>query len=1377
MKRPLFLISTLMLLLSSQIASAQYSSVIKPEPYSLPSVVKGTVEALQAGKFSPPVGIPQTRHSGGRSPDAASAYTFSSATGTYTPITGGTVVDSLAVDDVSYPNQAIGFPFIFNGISYTTLGLNTNGFAWFGSTPAAASTYSPISGTTAYSGAVAPLGRDLQGQTANSDIRTLTQGTGPNRTFTVQWRNYRRYGGPSNENYNFQVRLTETTNKIDIIYGTFQDTVANSTCQIGLRGATNGDFNNRVVTTNNWTTSTAGTVNTALDSIGATSLPPSGLTYTFTPNTTVPASPAPATATSTFGATVQLNWTNVTGESGYEIYISTDSTNYSFLSLAAKDSTSLTVTGLTPLTRYYFQVYAYVEGGISAAATAAATTPAGLSGTKIIAASGGDYATFTAAATALNASGVGTGGLTFSVANGNYPERFTLGVIGGSSASNPVTFKAATGATVTLTGTGTSATSEGMVTLNGTSYITFDGINISDTSTTTGTQVEIGYYLQATPTAGNNGVTIKNATIVLGGNGVNIPTNAYGVLQNTGTPTAASGASSFNKYQNLTIRGVNRGIALFGSSNLGYYNQNNEISNNTIGSSSVRIGSAAATSTQGILASYELNAAIFNNTVKNVACTATSGSPTGIALQLVSGSAYNNKVDSVYTVSIASTGTVTGIQAGSTTLAPLTVYNNFVSRVFSGFTGTATATIRAVGINTTSYAIGSQRVYAYYNSANLVPVTGAAATYSSAAFNAAYAGQYTAVNNIFVNTIGGTASTVSAAFAIAKQSNTADTAFKANYNDLVSTGTQSFIGQWDGTTDTTLAQWKSVGVDSSSVSQPVTYTSTSDLHLSGTSNGDQQLGGIPIAGITTDIDGQNRNAIKPYKGADEASTPLSAALISSFSPANGPVGDAVVITGLGFDPTLANNTVKFGNTTATVLQATPTTLVALVPTGLTVGTGVAISVTASGLTGTSATNFTPTAAPAFQWSFATQTSGVTSAITSISAVSNTVAWAGGLGIYLKTTNGGTTWTNGVVTGASAISFYGVYGVDVNTAYLLGSNGTSGGDSRIYKTTNGGTNWSLQLSLTGNASIFLDGFAFWNATNGVAFGDPVNGSFYVFTTTNGGTNWVQTPSANIPAPLTGEAGDVPGTPIAVQGTTNVWFGTTAGRVYRSTNVGLNWTVANAPIDATYGVQGLVFKDANIGFATSGATTNNYARTFDGGQTWIAATGLSPAGGTTGISYIPTFPTTLVSAGVGAGYSVNDGGTWTSINTSSYNNVSFVSNMGWFVGNSGLITRATSTVGTPVESVSSKPKAFSLSQNYPNPFNPATTIQFALPTNARVTLKVYDVIGREVATLLNGDVREAGNHSVSFNASRFASGVYFYRLSAGSFVETKKMLLVK
>jgi hypothetical protein len=88
----------------------------------------------------------------------------------------------------------------------------------------------------------------------------------------------------------------------------------------------------------------------------------------------------------------------------------------------------------------------------------------------------------------------------------------------------------------------------------------------------------------------------------------------------------------------------------------------------------------------------------------------------------------------------------------------------------------------------------------------------------------------------------------------------------------------------------------------------------------------------------------------------------------------------------------------------------------------------------------------------------------------------------------------------------------------------------------------------------------------------------------------------------------------------------------------------------------------------------------------------------------------------------------------------------------------------------------PKEFRLDQNFPNPFNPTTTIQYQLPKAARVTLKIYDILGSEVTTLVNEE-QEAGYKEVKFNANNIASGMYIYRLTAGDFVSTRKMMMMK
>ena len=88
----------------------------------------------------------------------------------------------------------------------------------------------------------------------------------------------------------------------------------------------------------------------------------------------------------------------------------------------------------------------------------------------------------------------------------------------------------------------------------------------------------------------------------------------------------------------------------------------------------------------------------------------------------------------------------------------------------------------------------------------------------------------------------------------------------------------------------------------------------------------------------------------------------------------------------------------------------------------------------------------------------------------------------------------------------------------------------------------------------------------------------------------------------------------------------------------------------------------------------------------------------------------------------------------------------------------------------------PSAYTLAQNYPNPFNPSTTIEFNLPKSGLVSVKVYNTLGQEVETLVSGE-QAAGKYTLRFDASRLTTGLYFYRLQAGEFVATKKMLLLK
>ncbi len=147
-----------------------------------------------------------------------------------------------------------------------------------------------------------------------------------------------------------------------------------------------------------------------------------------------------------------------------------------------------------------------------------------------------------------------------------------------------------------------------------------------------------------------------------------------------------------------------------------------------------------------------------------------------------------------------------------------------------------------------------------------------------------------------------------------------------------------------------------------------------------------------------------------------------------------------------------------------------------------------------------------------------------------------------------------------------------------------------------------------------------------------------------------------------------------------------------------------------------------------------------------------------------------------------YKTTDGGkTWLPQRAFSIflNKVKFINNNhGFAIGETGDILTTTTGGVTSVKEESNITVSdnFILYQNYPNPFNPTTTINYQIPKYGMVTIKIYDILGREIKTLVN-EYKPAGRYNITFNASNLASGVYFYRLQAGEFTETKKLLLLK
>src|SRR5258706_1309429 len=218
-----------------------------------------------------------------------------------------------------------------------------------------------------------------------------------------------------------------------------------------------------------------------------------------------------------------------------------------------------------------------------------------------------------------------------------------------------------------------------------------------------------------------------------------------------------------------------------------------------------------------------------------------------------------------------------------------------------------------------------------------------------------------------------------------------------------------------------------------------------------------------------------------------------------------------------------------------------------------------------------------------------QSSGTTQGLIAVSPVNERVVWASGRGgTFVKTTNGGKTWTAGVVPGAEALQFRDVEGVSEKVAYLS-SIGNNTADFRIYKTVDGGATWTMQFE-NQNPGAFYDCFAFWTPRRGIAHSDSVNGVFPDLRTTDGKI-WKDI-SSNMPPALAGEASfAASGTCVATQGERNAWIatgGSTAARVLATRDGGDTWNAYDTPIvsSPSAGAFSVDFRDAWHGIVGGG-----------------------------------------------------------------------------------------------------------------------------------------------------------------------------------------------
>jgi photosystem II stability/assembly factor-like uncharacterized protein len=275
--------------------------------------------------------------------------------------------------------------------------------------------------------------------------------------------------------------------------------------------------------------------------------------------------------------------------------------------------------------------------------------------------------------------------------------------------------------------------------------------------------------------------------------------------------------------------------------------------------------------------------------------------------------------------------------------------------------------------------------------------------------------------------------------------------------------------------------------------------------------------------------------------------------------------------------------------------------------------------------------------------------------------------------------------------------------------------------------------------------------------------PVNG---VFRSTNNGDNWTQVGlSENTIWAL------------AINSNDHIFAATTGG-VYRSTDNGLTWSgssigVFTSVVSLAINSNNYIFAGTNYGYGIFRSTNN--------GQSWSPVNNGLTAETVSAIAINSEDEIFAATDNNGVFISTNNGDNWTQLNSGLETLRTYslaINSSGYiFVGTLGNgVSRSVNSTVTEISKGENTLTKYSLEQNYPNPFNPITSLQYAIGSRKFVTLKVYDILGREVATLVNEE-KAAGEYEVEFNAANLPSGIYFYQLKAGSFVEARKMVLVK
>lgn len=385
-------------------------------------------------------------------------------------------------------------------------------------------------------------------------------------------------------------------------------------------------------------------------------------------------------------------------------------------------------------------------------------------------------------------------------------------------------------------------------------------------------------------------------------------------------------------------------------------------------------------------------------------------------------------------------------------------------------------------------------------------------------------------------------------------------------------------------------------------------------------------------------------------------------------------------------------------------------------------------------------------------------------------VDSLTGWAvGDGGVIIATTNGGVTW----LSQNSGINYTidDVFFLNSRLGWAVANDFFFAG-STILRTSNGGTTWTF--SHYPDTTLYLTRIYFLDSLNGWLGGLT---NQIMLQTMNGGISWTAREIDSSECawyPVRGITFYSPQYGFACGGYFDV-----AGHVLRTTDYGMSWTATCVSAEPIFDM--VIFDSLNLlGVGGDFEFGASVAWTSDGGANWsyewleYFGTGYAVAFRTPSEGWMP-----LGFAGTWA-LTTDSGNTWQELgppDSISVYDVTFTDQYhGYACGSNGAVLKYNTELIGLANDNGFLPASPTLRQNYPNPFNPSTTIEFSLPKTSRVKVVIYDLLGKEVRTLLN-EIRREGVHRIRFNSDGLPSGVYLYRLTAGSYSETKKLVVVR